>query len=276
MGATGTPAIPRLPPDALSPLLGIPYYTIRLLRRFRRRLIQTGDVKKYFLYAIGEIVLIVVGVLLAVELNNANSFRVNRIHSKQILTRIDSELTASMERIASFEGMINRKERALRSIVPYLNGKPIDDPKDFIDDVLDSARFGWEQPTLEQTTFEEVVSSGKLSLILDIELRLAITRFYHTVKQREDRSLSRISEFPKIAYQLIPRESEPRLQEGLSADQIDSIVQAILDSELKEYVTPELNRARFMISIWAEMREEANELQKRIGEARGIGPGIEG
>ena len=243
---------------------------LRLLRRFRRRFIETSSFKKYALYAVGEVILIVIGVLIAAELNNLNSFRVNRIHAKKMLERIDGELTSSMQRIASFEGMIRRKERALLSIVAPLNGKSIDDPEDFIDDVLDSARFGWEQPTLEQTTFEEVVSSGRLSLILDTELRLSITRFFHTVKQREERSMSRISEFPKIAYKLIPREREPSLQEGLSSEEIDAIVENILASELRDYVIPELNRARFMISIWDDMRSEAIELQNRIRSVRGM------
>ena len=152
------------------------------------------------------------------------------------------------------------------AIAPHFHGEPVTDNEQFVKDVITASRFGWEQPTLERTTFSEILSSGQLSLILDTELRLAITRFYHTVGRRESRSDFRMSEFPRIAYRLIPRENEPRLKQGLDPKQIDAIAQALLKSPMREQIIPEQNRARFMLSIWEDMQEEASELQIKFNE----------
>jgi hypothetical protein len=41
-------------------------------RRIRQKLIDSGSVSKYLLYAIGEILLLVTGILIALQVNNWN------------------------------------------------------------------------------------------------------------------------------------------------------------------------------------------------------------
>ncbi len=237
---------------------------ISLFRKVRRMLVVEGSFKRYLLYAIGEVILIVIGVLIAVELNNANNFRVKRIHEQQIIVRISNELEAGIRRISLFQQRLQIKEGALESISPYLGGKEITDKKAFLESVIDASLFGWEQPPLEQTTFQEILGSGQLSLILDTELRLQLTRFYHTVTQREERSTLRMSEFPKIAYKLIPRERETDLKKSLSDVEINKIVNSILNSDLQSYLIPEQNRAKFIVDIWDDMKTESVELQTKL------------
>ncbi len=238
----------------------------RFFRKIRQRLIVTGSIRSYLLYALGEVTLIVIGVLIAMQVNGMNNFRLNRLNEQRIIVRLSTELDASMQRITLFHRMLTRKQESLEAISPYFHGKPVKDSEAFVNEVIQASRFGWEQPTLERTTFNEILSSGQLSLILDTELRLAITRFYHTVAQRETRSDMRMSEFPRIAYQLIPRETEPRLKEGLDSKQIDAIAQALLKSPIRDQLIAEKNRARFMLSIWQEMQSEASELQIKFNE----------
>ena len=44
----------------------------KLFRRLRRKLIAEGNLKRYLIYAMGEILLVVIGILIAVQLNNLN------------------------------------------------------------------------------------------------------------------------------------------------------------------------------------------------------------
>lgn len=238
----------------------------RIFRKIRQKLLAEVSFRRYLLYAFGEILLIVIGVLIAMEVNGMNNFRLNRLNEQRIIVRLSKELEASTRRIGQFERMLQEKKETLDAIAPHFHGKPVKDTEAFVKDVILAARFGWEQPVLERTTFNEILSSGQLSLILDTELRLAITRFYHTVAQRELRSELRMSDFPEIAYQLIPRESEPRLKEGLDSKQIDAIAEAVLQSPLRDHLIHEQNRARFMLNIWEEMQLEANALQLKFNE----------
>ena len=41
-----------------------------LLRKIRKSLIDSGATQKYLLYALGEIALVVIGILLAIQINN--------------------------------------------------------------------------------------------------------------------------------------------------------------------------------------------------------------
>jgi len=45
---------------------------IKFFRKIRQQLLAEGAVKKYLLYAIGEILLVVIGILIALQINNWN------------------------------------------------------------------------------------------------------------------------------------------------------------------------------------------------------------
>ncbi|MFT5941322.1 hypothetical protein [Sediminicola arcticus] len=45
---------------------------IKLFRRIRQNLLTENKFNKYLLYAIGEIVLVVIGILIALQINNLN------------------------------------------------------------------------------------------------------------------------------------------------------------------------------------------------------------
>lgn len=48
---------------------------IKLFRTIRQNLILQGKTVNYFKYAIGEIVLVIIGILIALQINNANELR---------------------------------------------------------------------------------------------------------------------------------------------------------------------------------------------------------
>ena len=45
---------------------------LKFYRRIRRKLLDEGNLKRYLIYAIGEILLVMVGILLALQVNNSN------------------------------------------------------------------------------------------------------------------------------------------------------------------------------------------------------------
>ncbi|MFN1835220.1 DUF6090 family protein [Balneola sp. MJW-20] len=65
---------------------------ITLFRRIRQKLIESGSVTKYLLYAIGEILLVVVGILIALQVNNWNEERRQREVSFNTLQSLKTEL----------------------------------------------------------------------------------------------------------------------------------------------------------------------------------------
>ena len=61
---------------------------ITLFRRFRQRLLSENKFSKYLIYAIGEIILVVIGILIALQVNNWNQNRIDSKIEKQLLTEL--------------------------------------------------------------------------------------------------------------------------------------------------------------------------------------------
>ncbi len=65
---------------------------IKFFRKIRQSLLVEGKTGKYFKYAIGEIVLVVIGILLALQINNWNEARKTRNKEMSYLTNIKNDL----------------------------------------------------------------------------------------------------------------------------------------------------------------------------------------
>jgi len=64
---------------------------IKFFRRIRQRMIKENRVSKYLLYAIGEVVLVVIGILIALQLNNWNQHRVASEKEQLLLSELHEE-----------------------------------------------------------------------------------------------------------------------------------------------------------------------------------------
>jgi sensor domain CHASE-containing protein len=65
---------------------------IKYFRKIRKKLLTENKFSKYLLYAIGEIILVVVGILIAVQLNNQNEFRKQKLIEIDILDGIRNDI----------------------------------------------------------------------------------------------------------------------------------------------------------------------------------------
>ena len=65
---------------------------IKFFRKIRQNLLIKNKFSKYLLYAIGEIVLVVIGILIALGINNRNQERINEDKITSILKEIQNDL----------------------------------------------------------------------------------------------------------------------------------------------------------------------------------------
>lgn len=70
---------------------------LRFFRRIRKGLLRDGATTRYFLYAIGEILLVMIGILLALQVNNWNEGRKDRAKEKDVLEDIMNNLSRNNE-----------------------------------------------------------------------------------------------------------------------------------------------------------------------------------
>jgi hypothetical protein len=70
---------------------------LKFFRHFRYKFLKKNKLTRYLIYAIGEIILIVIGILIALEINNKNELRKNEDFSRLALLEIQKNLIESIE-----------------------------------------------------------------------------------------------------------------------------------------------------------------------------------
>ena len=75
---------------------------IKLFRKIRQNLIMENKTSKYFKYAIGEIILVVIGILIALQINNWNEERKLKTNEKDLYSRIILDLQVDEKKLENY------------------------------------------------------------------------------------------------------------------------------------------------------------------------------
>ncbi|MEW4925770.1 DUF6090 family protein [Algibacter sp. 2305UL17-15] len=65
---------------------------IKFFRKIRQKLLSENRFRKYLLYAVGEIVLVVIGILIALQINNWNQNKVTRKKEISIIKKLANKV----------------------------------------------------------------------------------------------------------------------------------------------------------------------------------------
>jgi len=100
---------------------------LTFFRRIRKGLLDGGRTSKYLLYAIGEVLLVMIGILIALWVNNWNQDRIQRVSAEQHLNILKESLT---DDIGQLESLIQTMDTmilyASRLLDQLLTIKPVD------------------------------------------------------------------------------------------------------------------------------------------------------
>ena len=147
---------------------------IKFFRKIRYDLIDKNKAGKYFKYAIGEIVLVVIGILIALQINTWNEDKLNLKTQTGILKTLLTELKENQQQINAivldYEWIYSSSE--------YLSRNFNEDLKKLRNSRLDSLIGGVIYiPEYYPTTsvMDLVISTGQIQLIKNDSLKLAIT-----------------------------------------------------------------------------------------------------
>src|SRR5210317_1905039 len=85
---------------------------IKFFRKIRQKLLSENKFGKYLLYAIGEIALVMIGILLALQVNNWNDAKNNKISEQKILSEIRNGIWRDL---SDFEGNVYSNKKAINA-----------------------------------------------------------------------------------------------------------------------------------------------------------------
>ena len=151
---------------------------IALFKRIRKQFLGQNRLGKYLVYALGEIILVVIGILLALQINTWNLKNIDKSKEVNYLAEIDDNLASDLGLIDSILNFNKAKQEAISTVIQTL-GKPSN---------LNQAQIlGPNLNILGQYDifypndlgFQNLISAESIGLISDNELRKGILDYYN-------------------------------------------------------------------------------------------------
>ncbi len=101
---------------------------IKFFRKIRQKLLSEGKIGKYLSYAIGEIILVVIGILIALQINNNNEARKARAAEIQLYKNAILDLREEAKSISTNIRWFRGYQDTYDEIYRERNGEVIDEP----------------------------------------------------------------------------------------------------------------------------------------------------
>jgi hypothetical protein len=149
-----------------------------ILTRIRKMRGMLG--KQYWLYAIGEIFLIVAGIMMALQIDGWNNARENRSEEIAYLERLESQMSENEIELSGLGSSLSLRMEAVNFALSSLDKDPANiDIQRFHESLGETLDL--ELINIQTGVYEELVSTGKLSLIKSAELREELARHVSNV-----------------------------------------------------------------------------------------------
>ena len=146
---------------------------IKFFRKIRQNLIMENKTSKYFKYAIGEIVLVVIGILIALQINNWNDSRKNKIYEQEILSLINQNLKSDSIALSTELSKSKEATKLSNQLLEQVNkGIYSDSINLWLGKIISFEMFK------SQSSAFEILKSKGIDVISDKELQLELISYY--------------------------------------------------------------------------------------------------
>lgn len=164
---------------------------IKFFRKIRQNLLLEGKTGKYFKYAVGEIILVIIGILIALQINNWKNYKTERETEKIILREIQANLEYDLNDFENNITHLKDKRTSSNALLKVVNNNSIyhDSLGYFFSFLNLYPRF-----SCKSSGYKLLQSKG-LAIITNTELRSKITDLY---EDRYEQLLSYENE--RLAY----------------------------------------------------------------------------
>ena len=147
---------------------------MKFLNKFRKKSLSENKFNRYVIYAIGEILLVVIGILIAVYINKNQEEKKNRMLQRDFARQLKSSFTKTKEEMGYIYSWSKKIYVSQEKIIRYLNTPDQEDKpssKDW------SMYFKVSIPILPNASYESLKTFG-LHHILNDSLRAQLIELY--------------------------------------------------------------------------------------------------
>ena len=140
------------------------------LRRIRRTLIEEGHLRKYLTYAVGEILLVMIGILLALQVNNWNESRKAELDLQLLVSNLKQEFETNAVELAQTKILVQSTMNATKGLLSKIGDTELRISESELDSLIDVSFF-WPTWLPTNNVLEELKNSGKLSSLNHEEIQ---------------------------------------------------------------------------------------------------------
>ncbi|MBC2844056.1 DUF6090 family protein [Winogradskyella flava] len=146
---------------------------IKFFRKIRQNLLMENKTSKYFKYAIGEIILVVIGILIALQINNWNEQRKNSKQEVRLLKQLQTDISTNKNNVEEQYKRLIINKGGIDSLIFRLENKHYDlmVPM-YLSQALRKSDFN------RATSGYNIMQNGKASLISDESVLKSILNLY--------------------------------------------------------------------------------------------------
>lgn len=152
----------------------------KIFRTLREKFIHNGKLSNYLAYAAGEILLVMIGILLAFEVNNWSDTRKERVLEQSYYCKINEDLIQDM---IQMEKMILENNERIRqcNLLLHLLQQPGVSPVVILNAMVGSISKTTFTFKANTSAFEDLKSSGNLRILKDLAIKDSLTQYYATL-----------------------------------------------------------------------------------------------
>lgn len=161
---------------------------IKYFRHIRKSLLEKGKVSKYLKYAVGEILLVVIGILIALQVNTWNEQRIMNSQEQEILKGLEVEFKININRLEKVLQLHHKSIKSANKLMSYFNTDINDFPETKFDSLLFHVQNVWTFNP-RKGLLNSVITSGQINLISNIELKNQLASFEDMINDTEQEHL---------------------------------------------------------------------------------------
>lgn len=152
---------------------------IKFFRKIRQQLLKENRFSKYLLYAIGEIFLVVIGILIALQINNWNESRKSKRTANEVYTNLLTSLeqdSVEVERtiILLTESLETQRKLILNPSNPYSSVSNTED----LDDIVQKVFSGVMSFFPKTGVYELITSNNSMDLLESKRIKSLLINLY--------------------------------------------------------------------------------------------------
>ena len=153
---------------------------IKFFRKIRYDLMEKNKTGKYFKYAIGEIILVVIGILIALQINNLNERHKANIQEQEYYCLLLQNIEQDKEQILQLKTLIQKRIEASFGLIREIQ-KEEPETALFAKHWFPAFRQSSSAFTPNDATYSDIKSSGNLKLIKDKSITNALHLYFKNV-----------------------------------------------------------------------------------------------